>query len=56
MDKNKEQQKLKRLQECASDAKTEDEQKKLMTELAILMERERIEEASQHSNWGSEDK
>jgi hypothetical protein len=56
VEKNKEQEKIKRLQECASDAKHEDEQKKLMTELAIIMERERIEECNQsHSNWGSEE-
>jgi hypothetical protein len=38
-----EREKLKRLQECAADSNNEQEQKKLMTELAILTERERIE-------------
>ncbi|MFC0557799.1 hypothetical protein [Halalkalibacter alkalisediminis] len=38
-----EREKLKRLQECAADANNEHEQKKLMTELAILTERERIQ-------------
>ncbi|ARK31579.1 hypothetical protein [Halalkalibacter krulwichiae] len=37
--------KLKRLQECVADSNTEHEQKKLMTELAILTEKERIEQA-----------
>ncbi|GAE27688.1 hypothetical protein JCM9140_3844 [Halalkalibacter wakoensis JCM 9140] len=54
MDKQTEQEKIKRLQECASDAEAELEQKKLMTELALLLERERIEELQ--SNWGSEEK
>ncbi|WP_156321505.1 hypothetical protein [Halalkalibacter akibai] len=38
-----EREKLKRLQECAADSNTEHEQKKLMTELALITERERIE-------------
>jgi hypothetical protein len=42
----KEEEKIKRLQECASDAEAEQEQRKLMTEIAILSERERIEEAA----------
>ncbi|WP_161784659.1 hypothetical protein [Halalkalibacter okhensis] len=57
MNKQNEREKIKRLQECASDAKHEGEQKKLMTELALIMERERIEESSNssQSKWGSEE-
>ncbi|MFC0469406.1 hypothetical protein ACFFHM_02335 [Halalkalibacter kiskunsagensis] len=51
-----EEEKIKRLQECASDAEAEQEQKKLMTEIAILSERERIQEAefAPTSCWESE--
>ncbi|WP_227936727.1 hypothetical protein [Alkalihalobacillus deserti] len=37
-----EREKIKRLRECVADSSNEHEQKKLMTELAILTERERI--------------